>query len=366
MVRALCQYQMTKGYEVAVLANNAPGAQEEFAKYGIKLVDDRGIKGYISPFHDVSHFLYLRGIMKKMRVDIVHTQAVKAGIIGRLAARAAGIARVVHSAHGYGFEEKYKNNPLVKKTYLMTEGLLSRMSDFVIVPSRGDFQTAVRHKIALPDKLKVVYNGIHVRTNDLESRVYARRMFRREIGAGDDEIVIGSVARFHQAKGHKYLIDAAAQILRKTDQKVRFVLVGGGPERGLIENWIAGYGLEKYFVLSDHRGDIPSVMQGLDVHVLASLREGFPIVLLEAMDAGNPCIATSVGGIPEAIEHGTTGFIVPPGNSERLAEAMETLIRNRKLMTDMGARGMARVRSAFTVENMGKQIDDIYYSCRAH
>ncbi len=361
-VRLLCQYQMARGYDVSVLANNVPKAKEEFIKYRIKLIDDKGIKGYVSPLFDLFHLIYWVILFRREGFDIVHTQTVKAGFLGRLASKAVGVKTIIHSGQGYRLEGKFKSK-IIENIYIMIERFLSNITDVVIVPSLADYNTALRHKIVSKKKLRLVHYGIDI--SDYEKQKYSRyrSQFRNEIGVENDDIVIGTVARLNKAKGHEYLIDASARLLKKNKLKLKIVFVGDGPEKDCLMEKIKSHGLGKYFLFLGHRSDISKVMSGIDIHVLPSVREGFGIALLEAMAAGKPCVTTDVGGPAEAVEDGITGFVVPPNDSKSLAGPIECLIKDKNLFSRMRENAVLRVYAKFTCEVMGNNISDIYGLC---
>jgi len=362
VVRLLCQYQLSQGYDVSVLTNDIPRSTEEFIKNNIPLVNGKGIKGKLSFPHDLFHLFYLAWFIRKNRFDIVHTQAVKAGIIGRLSAKFAGTKHIIHSGHGYGFEEKYKNSPILKGLYLGVERLLERITSITITQSQGNYDTALEY-IAPKEKLRLVYNGIETSNYTKEDSPACRKKFRDEIGVSDDEFVVGTIGRLHEAKGHKYLIKAVSLLLKEADYKIKFVFVGDGPEEEDIKARVNKSGFKDNFIFLNHRDDIPNVMHGIDIHVLPSLREGFSISLLEAMAGKNPCIVTDIGGPGEAIEDGISGFIVPPKDPRSLKEAIEKLLKDKTLLHKMGENAASRVFSEFTSEVMGEKISEIYDSC---
>jgi len=363
IVKLLSENQQMEGHDVFVLVNDIPGVKEEFIKHGIKLVDDKGITGRISPMVDIFHLVYLLRFIAKNNFDIVHTHAVKAGFIGRCAAWLAGQRCIVHSIHGYGFEEKYKNRTITKSVYVAIEKLLSKSSAAIIASSRKDFETALQYGISDTEKLKVVNNGIDLSRFHSSDHPDSRKYFRREMGLLDEEIAIGVVARLHKAKGHRYLIDAASILLKETKSQIRFILVGDGPEKEQIQERISVLGMDKYFILLGHRRDISWIMQGIDMHLLPSLREGFPTVLLEVMAAAKPCITTDVGGCAEAVLDGITGYVIPPGDPVSMVKAMTRLIEDKELSTKMGENGYQRLRTKFLHETMCTNIEDIYLSC---
>ncbi|HXW13031.1 MAG TPA: glycosyltransferase family 4 protein [Terriglobia bacterium] len=173
------------------------------------------------------------------------------------------------------------------------------------------------------------------------------------------EIALGTAGRLVELKGIEYLLRAAAT-LRSEFPTLRVEIAGSGPQREKLEGAVVRTGLEGRVKFLGWVDDLPSLLSRWDVFVLPSLEEGFPIAALDAMAAGLPVVATAVGGVPELIEDGKTGYLVPPRDTEALASRLRFLICNPELCTSMGTAGYARVRDRFTASQMTASFCRLY------
>jgi glycosyltransferase involved in cell wall biosynthesis len=171
--------------------------------------------------------------------------------------------------------------------------------------------------------------------------------------------VIGCVGALVGHKGHRYLVDAAAQVVREVPD-ARFVILGEGELRGSLEKQIADLGLEKHVILAGFRTDVLSLLKGFDLFVMPSVTEGLGTSLLDAMACEKPIVASRIGGIPEVVVDGETGLLVPPKDADLLAEAIVRLLEDRALAASFASAGLARVHQSFTVERMVEQTRDVY------
>jgi L-malate glycosyltransferase len=171
--------------------------------------------------------------------------------------------------------------------------------------------------------------------------------------------LVGSIGALVAHKGHRHLVDAAAQVVRDVPD-ARFVILGEGDLRVALERQIADLGLEKHVFLGGFRPDVLSLLKGFDLFVMPSVTEGLGTSLLDAMACAKPIVASRVGGIPEVVEHGVTGLLVPPKDPDLLAEAIGRLLEDRPRAEAYGAAGVDRVRERFTVERMVEQTLAVY------
>jgi glycosyltransferase involved in cell wall biosynthesis len=162
-------------------------------------------------------------------------------------------------------------------------------------------------------------------------------------------------------KGHTVLIDAFRLVVAR-HPNARLVLVGDGTQQTAIRQQISDYGIHEHVVIMGHRTDVHRIMHAMDVFVLASLNEGMGRVLLEAMACGQPVIATAVGGVPEIVDHGTTGWLVEPRNPRALAEAMMALASDDARRREMADHARRSVTDHLSLNTMVRHIDDLYQS----
>lgn len=252
----------------------------------------------------------------------------------RWLARRGTHARIIVHLHG---REDESRGPCVVPVKI-------RLADSVIATSQSVGEVAVGWRP------HVVYPGVDIPN-------------RSGCGKGPDRFsagtVIGTARRLIPIKGIIYLIRAFA-LLRRSVHDVRLEIAGSGPERPLLESEVRLLGLEDCITFLGWREDLDSVLKGWQVFVLPSLEEGFGVAALEAMAAGLPVIASAVGGVPELVEDGRTGLLVPPGNSAALAHCLRELLLNPEQRLAMGTAGRIRARECFSSERMVEQISKIY------
>jgi L-malate glycosyltransferase len=206
-----------------------------------------------------------------------------------------------------------------------------------------------------PGRIVTVYEGIDLQRAHTEpaANIHA------EFWLPKDAPVVGAVAALTQEKGHKYLIDAAAAVVREVPD-ARFVILGDGELRPALERQVKELHLEKHVALPGFRADILSFIAAFDVFVMSSLFEGLGTSLLDAMAVAKPIVASDTGGIPEVVVEGETGLLVPPRDVPALASAISRLLKDAPLRQRMGQAGLDRVRRLFSADRMVERTLDVY------
>ncbi len=298
----------------------------------------------------------LRRLIAKGRYDIVHTHLIYSQIYGRLAAAAAGTKCVVSS-------EQNIYNVKARAPFRWVERRLSGWTDRIIACSNEVREHLIREVGINPLKVVVVPNAVD--TNVFfpirkQSPLLAKvGNVRRELGIRDEDVVIGSVGHMSPQKGHTFLVAAMPSVLRRYP-RAKFIFVGKGGLRSQLEKQARDLGVEEAIRFAGIRKDVPVVLNCLDVFVLPSLWEGFGTAIIEALACGVPVVATRVGGIPEIVEHGVDGLLVPPGRARALAESILRLLDNPSLRADMIYRGLRNVMGRFGVVRMAETVAKIY------
>lgn len=210
-----------------------------------------------------------------------------------------------------------------------------------------------------PDRIVTVYEGIDVHRLQAEpaANIHA------ELWLPTHAPIVGAVAALTQEKGHKYLIDAAAAVVREVPD-ARFVILGEGDLRPALERQIKELHLEKHVFLPGFRADVLSFIKSFDVFVMSSLFEGLGTSLLDAMALTKAIVASDTGGIPEVVAHGETGLLVAPRDSRELANAIATLLKDAPMRERMGKAGLARVNRIFTVDEMVEKTLRVYLNLK--
>lgn len=287
--------------------------------------------------------------------QIVHTHKYKDTILAAPAARWCGVPVVIRTVHGLS-EPFMGAQALRMNAYEWLERQVhARMVDTIIGVSK---QIEDRVRAGKQGRhVTCIHNGI-----ELEERTAAddcRAAKRRELGLTDDICAIGAVGRLTAVKGLETLLLAARHLLDE-NQKVRVVLIGDGPLRETLEARAVELGIRQNLALLGHREDTDELMQAVDIYALPSLSEGIPMALLEAMAAGKPVAASRVGGIPEVVEDGVSGFLVEPSNPAEWAVKCRQLIRNPHMAQKMGLAARTRVEQEFSAAKMTERVSALY------
>jgi len=307
----------------------------------------------VRPIQDSITLLKLWRLFRRERPDIVHTHSSKAGILGRLAARLAGVPVIFHTYHGFGFNDFQPR--LIKTLYIWLERLTGRVTDQTVIVSYANAKRA--------EDSGIVRNNDWILCRDAISleqfmQPGPRRTKLREWNVPENRVVAGMVACFKPQKSPLDFVEVAARVLKETD-RVHFIMAGDGELRPAIEARIRDLGISSHITLLGWQRDMPEVYRNLDVVVLTSLWEGLPCVFSEAMAAGLPIVATHVDGAREAIIDGDNGFLHGPHDVEGMAKSVLKLVENPALREAMGSRGKSRV-SEFDIDTSVRALESAY------
>ncbi len=287
--------------------------------------------------------------LRRARADVLCCHGYKPDVFGWRAARRAGIP-VVAVAHGWTAATlKVRVNEALDR-------LVMRWMDRVICVSEAQAARVRRAGVAA-EKVVVIRNAISAAScghADLADRAWLEQLFPRPCPR-----LVGAAGRLSPEKGFGHFITAAAQVARENSE-VGFVLFGEGPLRGRLTRQVAEAGLQERFVLPGFRADLERWLLHLDVFVLPSFTEGLPVVLLEALAARVPVVASAVGGTPEVVEDGVHGYLVPPRRPALLAERVRDLLNDEGRRRAMGLRGHDRVCQHFTFAAQRVQYQDLF------
>lgn len=234
----------------------------------------------------------------------------------------------------------------------------------MVAVSKEVYQAEVQRSGIDPKKVTMIPSGVQVQ-RFIDPDPASTEQLREAWGIQPRTHLIGTVGRFVPPKGHTYLLDAIVR-LQSQFPDVKTLVVGDGALLRPMEEKAQALGLSDAVVFTGIRRDVPEILALLDVFVLPSLWEGLPIALLEAMAAGLPVVATRVGGVPEVVEDGVTGLLVPPRDPDALAEAITRLLRDPDLRCKMGQAGRERVESEFSVEKMVRKTETLYEEVLTH
>lgn len=333
-VARLAEHQHRDGHTVCIFTLHDGPLRETASAGGVAVQLIGGNYRFTRSVHTLLRF-------RNFQPDIIHahnTTSLHFAALGRLSSRAKLI--ITYHGRGKGIPRRLS----AWERYLTTAAVT--VSHAVVDQAEKDFA----------GKVSVIRNGIAP-----SEPKRPRNEVRAALGLGENVAAI-CVARMDALKGHKTLLDALA-ILKKQEQRLTVLLVGDGAERAALEQQASALGLDTSCLrFLGFRQDITDLLAASDLFVLPSLSEGLPLSVLEAMSQGIPIVASCVGGIPEVVIEGENGLLVPPNDSEALAEAMTTLLTDPKRRTMMGQAGQTRVRSEFSFTGMAERYASLYTS----
>jgi glycosyltransferase involved in cell wall biosynthesis len=310
----------------------------------------------IDPRRDVAAYLTLKRVIRDFRPDVVHTHSAKAGFLGRLAAWSVGVPAVVHTVHGAPFHAH--QNAAARALYRCCEWYAARRCHALISVADAMTDLMVSAGVAPREKFTTIYSGM-----DVEPLLHAddhRDTMRFKLGYEPQHIVIGKIARLFHLKGHEDVIRAAADVV-KHDANVRFLLIGDGILRDKLQRQIDVAGLTQHFQFAGlvPPTEIPAYIGAMDILVHASLREGLPRALPQALIAGKPVVAYDIDGAREVAITGQTGFLVPP-RWEALVQPLIELAAFPAVRELSGRTGRERFSEQFRHEFMTRRIRELY------
>ncbi|MFH1423468.1 MAG: glycosyltransferase [Candidatus Nealsonbacteria bacterium] len=353
-------------YEVMVAAGEPAYAKAtagkgdcEFFKkleiIGVKSIQLKQMKRTPWPWQITKSVWEIRTLLKKEKPDILFLCSTTAGLLGSMAGFLCNRrpTSIIYRIGGWAFRDPraFWKNWLI----LAAEKLTSPLKDLIIVNSEVDRKLALKYKIVPEGKLVKIYNGIDVNSLEFFSKEEARHLltsdFNRLLKSEVNKSWIGCVANFYKTKGLEHLIEAASRLNLK-GERFSLIIIGDGRERPKLEMLIKKYGLENKVILAGRIPDAYRYLKAFDVFVLPSLKEGFPWIILEAIAAQIPIVATNVGALPEILDE---EFLVAPGNAEALAKKIGRVLEyptEPKLKPEFTSQKML----AETLEALQKQL----------
>jgi glycosyltransferase involved in cell wall biosynthesis len=328
---------------------------DEVRSLGVSLEILPSLLREVSPRQDVAALLALRRLIRTGQFAIVHTHSSKAGILGRVAARLAGVPVIVHTVHGWSFHEHM--SPRRRRLYVALERWTARFTDALIVVARPDIEKGLAEGIGRREQYHLIRSAIPLEAFDPTN--IDSSAVRRELGLPLNVPVLGNVGRFSAQKNPLDWVAVAGRVAQAVPD-CHFLLVGDGPLRSDVETALTAAGIADRTILTGLRRDVPRLIAAMDVFLLTSLWEGLPRVIPQAMSMGIPVVANRADGTVEAINHGVTGFLCEPGSTESMAENCCLLLQNPQLRQEMGGRGQKYAHQEFGLERMIRDIEALY------
>lgn len=332
--------------------------------YDIEDMRARGVKvrvvQMVREIHPLSDFLALLKLIRMVQpelYDIVHTHSSKAGFLGRVVGRVKDVSIIVHTPHVFPFE---MDVPKIFRTfYLRLERFLAPFTDRFICVCNAGRAVAMQACLAPSLKFTVIENGIEPVEKLSADFTSKSAELQRTLNLTDNNIVIGTVGRLTRQKGHHVLVEAMRIVVSRFPH-LRLVMVGEGELEAKIKLLIKDTGLSNYCHIIPPVGTMLHYYSIFDIFVLPSLWEGLPYSLLDAMAMAKPIIASAVGGVPEVIENGKCGLLVPPRDKQALVDTISKLASDIELRYQLGNTSAEVVRKKYRLDEMVKRTEKLY------
>jgi len=363
-----CRLLAGRGHDVTLITGPAIGPEgqlfdkTENENYKVIVIDK--MFRQISPSDDFKAYRQLKSVLKEIKPDIVHTHSAKAGILGRYAAHALkkrskdNKPKVVHTIHGLAFHP-YQSKRL-NKFYIAIERLAAKRTDAIICVADTMTEKALAAGIAKPEDYTTAYSAIEEEAYLAEVEERKINDFRRKHAISTNAVVLVTIARLAELKGHEYIIESAKRLVSDFPNCM-WLLVGDGHLAEQIKHEIqmANLGYRFRFTGLIDPSEIPLAIHSSDILVHCSLREGLARALPQGMLAGKPAISFDIDGAKEVVNE-NTGRLIPPEDVDALTEASRELIADKELRQKLGENARRSVVKQFAPETMVDAIEDVY------
>jgi glycosyltransferase involved in cell wall biosynthesis len=340
------------GYEHTIFAGQGNHLLDEARAAGCHVVLVPSLHPEIKPAADLRTLGLLTTLLRDGSFDVVHTHSSKSGALGRLAARRAGVDRVVHTFHGFPFHEFQSR--WRRGAYIAAERRLGQLTDVFLCVGTTVAAEAVRRHIAPPEKVRSI--GVAVSLPKMAPPT-ARNRARFALGLPATARVVGTVGRLDYQKAPEDFIRALAQ---SSFSDVIGVWIGDGPLRRQAERWSARYGVSARMLFVGERRDVPELLPALDVFAMSSIYEGLPCALVEAIAQNIPVVATAVNAVPDVVVPGVTGLLVPPRDPTSLARAIDHVFREPDRARRQADAARRALGTRFSPETLAAVLHEVY------
>lgn len=338
-----------RGWKVTIATRAPEWFKDRVASPSIGVVGIPMVRR-ISPLADLRSFVRLARLSRKLRPDVFHLHSSKAGFLGRVARPIARARVLVYTPHCWSFQPVQGRT---RRFYATLERIASRFCDMTIAVSQQEIDEAAQLRVLSRDKITLIRNAVPPSPGEGRLPTEVANLI-----APADRLVV-SAGRLGEPKGYPYLIDAMGTVLA-SEPDARCIVAGDGPLADQLRARAESRGVAERVHFVGELDGIAELLDRAQLFVMSSLWEGLPYVILEAMAAGLPVVATNVGGCPELVEDGTTGLIVAPGQAELLAKAILALLGDPEKSARMGAAGRARATNEFSFDRWLNATELVY------
>mgnify|MGYP006270765581 CR=1 FL=1 len=357
-------YLLSRNLSVEIACSPGKGV-EKLQKQGY-VVHPVQIERRISPLLNLKSIYELTKLIKQQQYDLVHVHTPIAAVLGRIAAKLAGVKAIVYTSHGLPFHDRSSAKEYA--LYSNVEKFAGLFTNLILSQNYEDIATVKKLGICPPEKIAYLGNGVDIdRFNRARLDPNHQTQLRKFLGIPDSgNLIIGTVGRLTRKKGSGYLIEATAKLLPQFSNLHTLIIgseASGDPEpiKAEMLEKIRTLGIENHVTFTGGRQDVPELLGLLDIFTLPTFtHEGLPRSIVEAMSMGLPVVATDIRGCREAVVHQETGLIVPPQDSQKLAEALSILLSDAQLRVAYGKASRQRVENEYDENIVFERLEKYY------
>jgi len=314
----------------------------------------------MSKYFSVKAMIFLRNLIRREHIDILHIHSIDAGCWSHIAAiMSRRRLAIVHTPHTIPLIP-FKINPSPKIPLYILYSIIWRIyahyTDVLICLQNTQKRSILEHKILNVHRTALIPNAIDFAHFAAE---YDTPLFKRKYGLCDETLIIGQIGRLSKQKDPFNFLEAAAQVIEKMPQ-VKFFMVGEGALKARLKNYTHQLGISGEVIFTGWCDNVPEIISALDIAVLCSLWEGLPYTLLEYMAMGKATIASSIGGNIDVVRHNETGLLVPPRDPDALAQAILRLLGDKEMAARLGMNAKRDVKKRYNLNNMLSATEEVY------
>lgn len=364
LLKPQIDYLLSQGFQVDIACSlDADTIQLQKAGYVVYPVQ---IDRRIDVISNLKSVVQLTRLIQTNNYDLVHVHTPIAAVLGRVAAKLAGVKAIVYTAHGFPFHDQ--SSPLQYRIYFTIERVCARLTNLILTQNSEDQMTAQNQRLCSPDKVQYLGNGVDIEcfSRDRLDPVHQNHL-RASLGIPDTaRWLVGAVGRLTRQKGSQYLMAAIAKLLHQFPD-LHVLVIGSqlSSDREPLYNeliqQIQHLNIADHVTFTGFRDDIPELLGLLDIFTLPTFfGEGLPRSILEAMSMGLPVVTTDIRGCREAVIPGKTGLVVPPKNSDKLADALRILLADAELRKAYGQASRQRIEAKYDEQLVFQRLIDAY------
>ena len=339
-------------FDITLLAG--PGGTMEKLPNGIKAEIVPELRRSINPYYDLKALFALARRLKEIKPDIIHTHSSKAGILGRLAAKMAGVPFIIHTFHGFGFHPY--QNPAVRNLYVMLEKYCASFSSALIFVSKSNMEYASSLGIGKKEQYALIRSGIKLSAYPAKAD---KEKILKSLGIEGNPLIVFSIGNSKPQKNPGDFIKAAAELLRNRNNLV-FVFAGGGDELPKFKAMAKDLGIEKKCLLPGWRADSAEILAVSDIYAMTSLWEGLPRSLVEAFASGLPAVCYRADGVTDILKDGVNGYSMEKKDISSYIEKLGKLIDDVSLRKKLAEGAKDTELSEFDIDFMVLQQEKLY------